>query len=383
MSLAKTLVPFVLAVIFAFVAIGNSIPQIKSGPVELVVEIGETPDELVAAGKRIFMSDRAQCLTCHSLGEDPKARCPNQEGLGERASSRKPGLSAAHYLIESVYNPNAFIVPGYPKNQMTPINKPPIALSHDEILAVVTYLNTLGGTTDEAFVGQVRAAQDPWRKGLLKPDVASEEEKLPIFPGNSAHGPDVMEKMGCRNCHRVGSEGGEVGPDLTAIGASQSAEYIMESIIDPYAVIVKGFKQLNVLWKDEDRDDLTGVPLEWIPDREAPLEVRVGINDDEGNQVEQTVNLAEVASIGDTVVAAEIDGEFVRYGGDYIEGDEQSGVLLSVLEEGRWIEKRIDGEVIEFVNFPMSPMPSNFAEMMTPRDVYDLLAYLLEEKETD
>ena len=33
MKLAKRLVPFILAVVFAFVAIGNGIPQIKSEPV--------------------------------------------------------------------------------------------------------------------------------------------------------------------------------------------------------------------------------------------------------------------------------------------------------------------------------------------------------------
>ena len=151
-------------------------------------EIGETPEELIAAGKTIFMSDRAQCLTCHSLGEDPKARCPNQEGVGERAATRKAGLSAAEFLVESVYDPNAFIAPGYPAKQMTPVNKPPIALSHDEILAILSYLNTLGGQTDAEFVDALKNAQSPWRKGLKKPGEFEEEERLPILPGDARRG---------------------------------------------------------------------------------------------------------------------------------------------------------------------------------------------------
>ena len=42
-------------------------------------------------------------------------------------------------------NPTAFIVPGFPP-AMPPINKPPIGLTDQEILCVIAYLQTLGGT---------------------------------------------------------------------------------------------------------------------------------------------------------------------------------------------------------------------------------------------
>ncbi len=419
MKLAKRLVPFILAIVLAFVAIGNGIPQIKSEPVEVISEIGESPEELVAVGKRLFMGDRSQCLTCHSLGEDPKARCPNQEGLGERASAQRPGMSAAAYLVESLYNPNAYIVQGYPKNQMTPVNKPPIALSHDEILALVAYLNSLGGTSDEAFVEQARASQDPWKKGLLSVEQSEEEVMLPILPGVETRGLEVFETIGCVLCHRVGGEGGEVGPELTAIGGTQSGNYILESIIEPYKVIVKGYKQTLIIWKDDSRQELYGVPVEWIPDKENPSQVRMSIaagdavgdagsGDDffgteeenaddffgtgeeeeetgaakvEGaDRIEEVIDLAGVAYIGDSVVAVETDDAFTRYAGEYVSGDEESGVVLSVLEKGRWVEKQIPAAGISFMIAPVSTMPSDFAELMTPRQVYDVVAYLLEQK---
>ena len=44
-----------------------------------------------------------------------------------------------------MYEPNAFIVPGF-NPAMPPINQPPIGLTDQEILCVIAYLQTLGGT---------------------------------------------------------------------------------------------------------------------------------------------------------------------------------------------------------------------------------------------
>jgi hypothetical protein len=54
-------------------------------------------------------------------------------------------LSDIEYLAESLYEPNKFIVPGFNPG-MPAINKPPIGLTDQEILTVIAYLQTLGGT---------------------------------------------------------------------------------------------------------------------------------------------------------------------------------------------------------------------------------------------
>ena len=46
---------------------------------------------------------------------------------------------------------------------------------------------------------------------------------------------------GCSNCHRVGQRGTDFGPELTSIGARAEARHIVESIVDPSAVITEGF----------------------------------------------------------------------------------------------------------------------------------------------
>ena len=62
-----------------------------------------------------------------------------------RANSRVPGLNDVEYLAQSMYEPTAYVVEGFPP-AMPPVNKPPIGLTDQEILCVIAYLQTLGGT---------------------------------------------------------------------------------------------------------------------------------------------------------------------------------------------------------------------------------------------
>ena len=61
------------------------------------------------------------------------------------AKSREPGLSDVDYFAKTMYEPDAFIVPGFNPG-MPPINKPPIGLTDQEILCVMAFLQSLGGT---------------------------------------------------------------------------------------------------------------------------------------------------------------------------------------------------------------------------------------------
>lgn len=372
---AGNLVIFTLLITGAFLYICNAIPQIKIEAAPLESEIGAAPDDLTAAGRKIFMSDHAQCLTCHSIGEDPKARCPNLEGVGGRAPGRKPGYSAAEYFVESLYSPNAFVVPGYPKNQMTPVNKPPIALTDDEILAVLAFLNTLGGTTDDAFIEQVKKAQDPWHRGVLSAEEGPAKFRPPIYPGDAARGRGDFLKQGCIACHRIDKVGGSVGPDLSAIGASQGPPYILESIIDPSAVIVRGFKTWTVIWKERGRADTRGRLVRWIPDEAHPRALVMNVESG-GPRGESELDLSDATCVGDTVVEIKTDGGSERSCGTYVRGNETAGVELKVLEEGEWVERSVPAEAVKALRLPVSPMPGGFAKTMRPREVYDLLAYL-------
>jgi quinoprotein glucose dehydrogenase len=54
----------------------------------------------------------------------------------------------------------------------------------------------------------------------------------------------------CLRCHKVGNDGGEVGPNLSSIGKQKTREYLLESIVAPNAQIAQGFESVILLLDD-------------------------------------------------------------------------------------------------------------------------------------
>ncbi len=77
----------------------------------------------------------------------------------------------------------------------------------------------------------------------------TELAKLLEAPGDVARGREVFfgKKAACANCHSIGNEGGRVGPDLTKIGASRSANDLLEAIVFPSASFAREFRPYIVL----------------------------------------------------------------------------------------------------------------------------------------
>lgn len=74
-----------------------------------------------------------------------------------------------------------------------------------------------------------------------------------LHGGDVEKGKDVFLNHGaaqCVRCHIVNGYGAEVGPDLSEIGKSQSREYILQAIVDPGAVVAKGFGMVTVSLKN-------------------------------------------------------------------------------------------------------------------------------------
>ena len=140
----------VAALVFAatgfYTYVGQMVPQKEVlPPTETVIRADLTTDEMVKIGQEI-MNGKGLCFTCHTLGKtEGPFRFPDLSGVDARAKMRKPGYSDVDYFAETIYEPSAFIVPGFNPG-MPVINKPPIGLTDQEILCVIAYLQTLGGT---------------------------------------------------------------------------------------------------------------------------------------------------------------------------------------------------------------------------------------------
>jgi len=136
----------VLASTSFYTYVGQMVPQKEVlPPQETVIRADLTTDDMVKVGQEI-MNGKGLCFTCHTLGKtEGPFRFPDLSGVDVRAKTREPGLSDVEYFAQSIYEPEKFIVPGFNPG-MPVINKPPIGLTDQEILCVIAYLQTLGGT---------------------------------------------------------------------------------------------------------------------------------------------------------------------------------------------------------------------------------------------
>lgn len=135
----------VLATTIFYGYVGQLVPQKEvQAPQETTLASDLTTADMVTVGRQI-MEGKGFCLTCHTIGKTGALRFPDLAGIGARAMTRVPGLNDVEYLAQSMYDPTAYVVAGFPP-AMPPINKPPISLSDQEILCVIAYLQTLGGT---------------------------------------------------------------------------------------------------------------------------------------------------------------------------------------------------------------------------------------------
>lgn len=133
-----------LAATAFYTYVGQLVPQKEvHPPVEIAMSREMSPDEMRKVGRQL-MEGKGLCFTCHTVGKKGALRFPDLEGIGARSGERVPGLSDVEYLAQSMYEPEAYIVEGFNPG-MPPINKPPIGLTDDEILAVIAYLQSLGG----------------------------------------------------------------------------------------------------------------------------------------------------------------------------------------------------------------------------------------------
>jgi hypothetical protein len=135
----------VLATTGFYTYVGQMVPQKEvQPPEETVLSSDMTTADMAKVGRRI-MEGKGICLTCHTIGKSGALRFPDLAGIGGRAKTRVAGLSDVEYLAQSLYEPTAFVVPGFPP-AMPPMNQPPFSLTDDEILCIIAELQTLGGT---------------------------------------------------------------------------------------------------------------------------------------------------------------------------------------------------------------------------------------------
>ncbi len=95
---------------------------------------------------------------------------------------------------------------------------------------------------------------DKWTAAhSAKSDSDTTPWKVTLAGGNAEDGKKVFfekAEVSCVRCHKVGGEGGEVGPELTGLVSKKGLEYVLQSIVHPNAAIAQGFETVLVYLKN-------------------------------------------------------------------------------------------------------------------------------------
>lgn len=67
--------------------------------------------------------------------------------------------------------------------------------------------------------------------------------------GDAVAGKAIYAKSGCVGCHRIGTEGSDLGPDLSDIGRRRGLAFLRESIIKPDAFVPNTYRAVRLEMK--------------------------------------------------------------------------------------------------------------------------------------
>lgn len=244
-ALARPLL-FSLVLILAFASLTYVLPQMKGeAPEEEEVKLGElTMDSFVDLGEKLYQGKGA-CTLCHNkLGRAPDLLTydVSKVSLERIADARYTGTAkdAEGYLRESMLQPSAYVVKGFGKkgtddaeSPMSAVDQPPIQLSEIEIGAIVAYLQKKDGNTVTVALPKAAPAAENKAEG------GGGAQPAPAQTAEAA-----IAKFGCAACHSILGTQSPIGPNLTDVGKRLSVEQIRGSIVEPKAVIAKGFSPI-------------------------------------------------------------------------------------------------------------------------------------------
>ena len=249
----------VIGTLAVYTLVANAIPQVQSEvPRQIALGPNVTPEELVQIGEQIY-NGAGGCTACHGLGTRAPNLLADERGtgpIGARCGRRVPGKSCKEYLHDALTSPGAFVAPGY-EPIMPDVGR---TLPPAQVWALVAFLESVGGTVDvtaadvpaETSGEQARGGGEGGGGGGTSGGLA----------GGTTDPRELFRAGGCVGCHKLGAEGGAVGPDLTHLGSTRSADQIRRGILDPEAEAAPGYEALKAVMPKTFGDQFTAAQLE-------------------------------------------------------------------------------------------------------------------------
>lgn len=205
-------------------------------PVEEKLDLSAmTMDQFIALGEKIY-NGKGTCTLCHnSMGRAPMLDTIGAKAEEHMKDARYKGAAKTveEYIHEGLVKPSAFVVAGFGKagtndteSPMPDVSGGGIGLNEAEVAAVTAYLQSWSGVEVTVTIPAMPAAGD---------DAPKVEDAAPLKTAD-----EIIAKYTCGACHNFAGDAAGLGPNLSRIG-KKSREYLRQAIIDPEAVIAKGF----------------------------------------------------------------------------------------------------------------------------------------------
>jgi mono/diheme cytochrome c family protein len=228
-------VAFVAVVLGAFSLVALSVPQMASlSPAMEKFDVASIKDkkDLAGIGQKIFFG-KGQCALCHTIGSS-EGRCPDLKGVGAKLTRQ--------FLYESLTQPQAYIYKDYQVSDGPPkffpakmpyINKKPIGLTNNEILAVIAFLQSMSGEEITVDPSEIEAPRDVIQA-----------------MGDKTAGQKVFQTQ-CAKCHSISGEKANLIPVLAKYNDGALRQAILKEP-KPGGKAHQGLEKLPV----KDFDDL-------------------------------------------------------------------------------------------------------------------------------
>jgi hypothetical protein len=236
---------FSLLAIVGFTAFSYfGIPQIEPAPPpkEEALDLGAISiGDFVALGGRLF-EGKGTCTLCHNpVG----ARAPLLDKIAQVAEQRivDPGYGGRatdfeSYIYESMVEPSAYVVAGFGKTGTNDTESPmpdasagSISLSEVELRAVIAFLQDSSGL-------EITVELPTDTETVAEKEVVAVEGPRPPFLIPE----EAIVEFSCGACHAIAGEEGDIGPNLTGIGALRDKDYLRRAILEPNVEITEGFE---------------------------------------------------------------------------------------------------------------------------------------------
>lgn len=172
---------------------------------------GKDP-KVIGDGRWLFR-EKKSCFACHKVN--------GEGGIVGPDLSRAGFMFTPEWIYTWIRSPQLV----KPETKM-----PTIGLDEKEDRLITAFLASLGN------VDQPKE----WKVYLEKKGNPANGKKIFFDPKGNAY---------CAKCHRINGEGGQVGPNLSYVGISRTRPFILESILDPKAVITVGYSSVLILTK--------------------------------------------------------------------------------------------------------------------------------------